>query len=249
MQQEYEGLASIYDYLVAEISYEDWFAYLQEILAKLDCTPSIVADLACGTGKTTIPFAELGISSYGIDISGEMLEIARQKVEDQDYDIKFLEQDMKKLDLPVQVELMVCYHDGLNYILSLTELYQVFKKVNENLLKGGYFIFDLNTVNRFAKADNEEVTIIDEGEKFLVWKTDYDSSQEIWTIDLTGFVEVEAGLYQRFEEIHKEKHYSEGEVLTALRKTGFKVIDYYEAFTWQKPDYNSPRIFYIAQKV
>jgi len=248
-QKEYQELATIYDYLVAEIDYDDWFKYIQKILDKIDFQPNKVADLACGTGKTTIPFAKLGIKSYGVDISKDMLEIADEKVKAFDMDITFLKQDMKELSLPEEVDLVVCYHDGMNYILSLGELSKVFSSVYNNLADGGYFIFDLNSVNRFQEAEEEEgVTIIDEEERFLAWQTDYDPLTDIWTIDLTGFIKGEDGLYQRFKEVHKEKHYSEGDVLMALRKAGFKVVDYYEAFTWQKPSYNSSRIMYIVEK-
>lgn len=249
IQKEYRELATIYDDLVAEIDYDGWFDYIMQILNKLDYQPKSVADLACGTGETTVPFANLGISSYGIDISKEMLKVAKKKTEESETNIKFLEQDMKKLDLPELVDLVVCYHDGMNYILSVTELRQVFAQVYENLVPGGYFIFDLNTVNRFQTANQEEdITVINEEERFLAWETDYDSATDIWTINLTGFIKVEDGLYHRFEETHREKHYSEGEVLTTLRKTGFKVDNYYEAFTWQRPSYDSARIFYIAKK-
>jgi ubiquinone/menaquinone biosynthesis C-methylase UbiE len=251
-QKEYRELASLYDYLVAEIDYEGWFDYMQEILNRLDYKPQSVADLACGTGETTIPFARQGLTTYGVDISKEMLEIAEKKLEkvgSDDLDIKYLEQDMKELDLPESVDLVVCYHDGMNYILSLTALHRVFSRVYENLNNGGYFIFDINTINRFREAAKErEITVIDEEEKFLAWKTDYEEKTDIWTIELTGFIKVKEDLYRRFEEVHREKDYSEGEVLATLRESGFKVSDYYEAFSWQKPDYNSSRIMYIAKK-
>lgn len=251
-QKEYKDLATIYDYLVAEIDYDEWFNYIMEILQKLNYHPDSVADLACGTGETTIPFAKRGIGSYGIDISEEMLEIAEEKRENTENiegKINFLQQDMKELNLPELVDLVVCYHDGMNYILSLPALRQVFERVYDNLVQGGYFIFDLNTVARFQIAEQEEgITIIDEEERFLAWQTDYDDAADIWRIDLTGFIEVEPGLYRRFQETHREKHYSEGEVIDALRKTGFDIHGYYENFTWQQPDHNSSRIVYVVQK-
>ncbi|SJZ38415.1 class I SAM-dependent DNA methyltransferase [Selenihalanaerobacter shriftii] len=249
-QKEYKDLASIYDYLVATIDYDDWFKYIQKILNRINYTPNSVADLACGTGETTIPFAKQGISSYGIDISKKMLEVADIKAKNNDLDITYLEQDMKELDLPEVVDLIVSYHDGMNYILSISDLHQVFNRAYKNLVNDGYFIFDLNSVNRFQGVEDEEgITIIDEDKRFLAWQTDYDQLLDIWTIDLTGFIEVEEGLYRRFKESHREKYYSEGEVLSTLQKVGFKVEDYYEAFTWQKPGHNSSRIMYIAKKV
>jgi ubiquinone/menaquinone biosynthesis C-methylase UbiE/uncharacterized protein YbaR (Trm112 family) len=42
----------------------------------------VVLDLGCGTGRQSIPFAERGIRSIGIDISGEMLKLAKKKIAD-----------------------------------------------------------------------------------------------------------------------------------------------------------------------
>ncbi len=39
----------------------------------------LVLDLGCGTGRQSIPFAEHGLTSCAIDISEEMLQLARQK--------------------------------------------------------------------------------------------------------------------------------------------------------------------------
>lgn len=39
-----------------------------------------VLELGCGTGRILIPMAKAGITITGLDISGEMLKIARDKV-------------------------------------------------------------------------------------------------------------------------------------------------------------------------
>jgi ubiquinone/menaquinone biosynthesis C-methylase UbiE len=45
----------------------------------LPARPSLVADLACGTGTMTVLMAELGHEVSGIDLSGEMVARARAK--------------------------------------------------------------------------------------------------------------------------------------------------------------------------
>lgn len=56
-----------------------------------------VLDVGCGTGNFSIKLAEKGCKVVGIDISEEMLEIARQKVIDTGYDIEFYNMDVYKL--------------------------------------------------------------------------------------------------------------------------------------------------------
>lgn len=44
--------------------------------------PKTVAELGCGTGSLTIPLAEAGYHMTGIDLSSDMLAVARQKMEE-----------------------------------------------------------------------------------------------------------------------------------------------------------------------
>jgi len=41
---------------------------------------SPILELACGTGRLTIPIAEAGFEIYGLDLSANMLAICRTKV-------------------------------------------------------------------------------------------------------------------------------------------------------------------------
>ena len=50
-----------------------------------DVNPDLVCDLACGTGNITIPLAKRGYDMTGVDISEDMLNIAREKPTDLTY--------------------------------------------------------------------------------------------------------------------------------------------------------------------
>jgi len=56
-----------------------------------------VLDIGCGTGNFSIKLAGMGCRVTGIDISDEMLEIARKKVKEQNLDIRFFNMDTYKL--------------------------------------------------------------------------------------------------------------------------------------------------------
>lgn len=60
-----------------------------------DVNPDLVCDLACGTGNITIPLAKRGYDMTGVDISEDMLNIAREKADG--LDILFLHQSMTDL--------------------------------------------------------------------------------------------------------------------------------------------------------
>ena len=78
-----------------------------------------IPDLACGTGNSTLPWAGRGYTASGVDISNEMLVLARRKAREKNLEISFYRQDLRQLDLPFQADVAVLYQDGLNFCLLM----------------------------------------------------------------------------------------------------------------------------------
>ena len=243
---QYNKLADIYDHLVAGIDYEEWADYIEEILKKFSLQTRYVADLACGTGNTTLPLAARGYEVYGVDIAPAMLAKASRKAEEQGLRPHFLEQDMRQLSLPRPIDLITCYHDGLNYIVDPADLRQVFRRVHDSLRPGGLFIFDLNAVEKLSGGGGE-TTFVEDDNMSLIWETAYDKQTDVWEIKLTGFIR-KGELYDKFIEVHKEKAYKNSEALTFLNEAGFEVLDIYHGFSFDPPMPASRRLFYVAQR-
>lgn len=243
---QYAKLAEIYDYLVAGIDYEEWADYMEEILHRFSSPTKYVADLACGTGNTTLPLAKRGYEVYGVDLAPAMLAKAEDKAKTMGLSPHFLEQDMRSLSLPKAMDLITCYHDGLNYIIDPNDLRTVFKKVYESLRPGGLFIFDLNAVEKLSNAGGD-TTFVDDQDISLIWETGYDQANDVWEITLTGFIK-KGELYDKFVEVHKERAYRKEEALAFLEQTGFEVLDIFHGFSFEPPKPNSRRLFYVARK-
>jgi len=243
---QYGKLADIYDYLVGSVDYNEWLDYIEAIVRKYGYKVSTVADLACGTGNTTLPFAQRGYRVTGVDLSGEMLGIAREKAKEQGLSAEFLEQNMCELSLPEPVDLVTCYHDGLNYIVEPADLARVFRGVNGNLKPGGMFIFDLVNVHKLNRIHGG-TTFVDEENMSLIWETFYYQDRDVWEIQLTGFIK-KGDLYEKFREIHQEKGYTTEEVIGMLEAAGLELLDIYEAYCFEKATEKTYRKFYVVRK-
>ena len=89
--------------------YDDWYddkkgAFVEEVesrlaLDMLQVQPGMrVLDVGCGTGKFSLRLAQAGCQVTGVDVSEEMLDIARKKIADLDVDIRFLFMDAEDLE-------------------------------------------------------------------------------------------------------------------------------------------------------
>ena len=79
MEQCYGRFAEIYDSLTFDVGYREMADFLEQIFQKNGQRPSLVLDLACGTGSLTGELASRGYDMIGIDASEEMLMAARGK--------------------------------------------------------------------------------------------------------------------------------------------------------------------------
>ena len=140
---DFGPIADVYDQLVAWAPYGQWVRALVGRLERHGLRKGArVLDAACGTGLSTIPWAEEGFRVVGADRSELMLERARRKAEIRRLAIQFVRQDLLHLNLPTSFDAAVCMHSGLDYILELDELAKAFRSLRAQLKGGGLLAFD-----------------------------------------------------------------------------------------------------------
>jgi len=76
-----------------------------------------------------------------VDRSEAMLHVARRK----SARVRWVRQDLERLRLDVQADVVTCHFDALNHVLEADGLRRVFANVARILRPGGLFQFDLNT--------------------------------------------------------------------------------------------------------
>ena len=244
----YDQLALFYDRLMQGIDYAAWVSYIEEIISRHGGGVGIVADLACGTGNSSFPWADRGYRTYGIDLSAEMLEIARAKAAVRGLGISFLKQDLCRLQLETPVDLAVCFQDGFNYIVEIEDLRRAFQAVYQNLVPRGFFIFDLNYLPRLVPPDQSPHLVKEDGFT-LCWCAEYKEEERLWEIEVRGAIEDGNANRHEYLERHQERIYEPHEIRSLLAAQGFTFLNSFQAFTFEQPHDRTPRIVYVAQKV
>jgi ubiquinone/menaquinone biosynthesis C-methylase UbiE len=147
------------DPLQYDREYGGYDADVRFILGHLPPAGSAVIDLACGTGRITLPLAEVGYEVTGVDLHEGMLERAREKAAEQGLPVRFLQQDCRSLDLSVSSPLIVMAGNSFQHFLTNEDQDRMMESVRRHLEPGGRFIFDTrNPVpSELAVPDRYEV--------------------------------------------------------------------------------------------
>lgn len=157
----YQQIAHLYDWPGALEFAEKIREKDLTLLDKLGVKPgSNILDLACGTGTLSIALAKAGYQVIGIDLAAAMLEEAKRKQQEagEALNIRWQEGDMRYFLLDEPVDAVLCHYDSLNHLSNETELRGTFMQVAQALKSGGFFLFDLNTLENYQTFWNGKDT-------------------------------------------------------------------------------------------
>ncbi len=246
--EAYSGFASVYDLFMEDVDYDSWIEYIKKIWEMHGLKPELVTDLGCGTGTVSVKLAKEGYDVIGIDSSVEMLDIASEKASEAGLDILFLNQEIPEFELYGTVDSIICLMDTMNYITDEADFISALKWANNYLNFGGLFIFDVNTEYKFKNILGSNTFSEVKDEAAYIWENTYDEAEKINEYYVNFFVKNESGSYDRIEECHYERAYSRDEIEKYIEMSGLKLLDVFDAYTFDPPKENSSRLFFVAEK-
>jgi ubiquinone/menaquinone biosynthesis C-methylase UbiE len=244
----YNRFAYVYDRMGSDRFSIKMFDYTLRLLMKLRFRPHSILDLACGTGTAAVLWAKNGDRVHGIDRSDQMLEMARTKAQEHHVAVDFSKQTMTSFALPEQVDLVTCYFDSLNYLLTLADVTACFKCVRRVMNDNAYFIFDVNTPEAMKVIWGSEVYADEIDDVAWIWKNCYFPGGNRAEVKATFFVRRENNTWERFEETHAERGYTTTEIRKLLKAAGLRPAKIYDCLTFSKPARKSMRLAVVAVK-
>ena len=213
----YSTLGNWFEYLNKDCDYASWSQYLIKRLAKFNAGPSGV-DIGCGNGYFTRALYKAGYDVRGIDISPQMLNVAKRRAAEEGVPCEFLLGDITKLKLTGKVHFAVAINDCLNYVPP-SKLKSAFAKVYSCLNRGGLFHFDISSEYKIRHILADNMFGEDGDDISYMW---FNTPEEDGvTMELTFFVRGSDGRYDRYEETHRQYAHSEEAVISALKEVGF----------------------------
>lgn len=139
-EQLYKNFARYYDKIYKGMDYEGEVEFIKWAVHKHQpSSNNLLMDVACGTGTHAQKLTD-NFKITGVDLSSQMLEIAREKVPN----VNFIQGDMKNLNIGSKFDVITCIFSAIHYNRNLKELGDTIQNFYEHLNPGGILIFDLS---------------------------------------------------------------------------------------------------------
>lgn len=230
---------------------ESMAKYLPRILRKFRIEPKALLDLACGDGRFAVIMAKKGMRVVGVDSSAHMLRYARNRAQKEKVKVVFYHQRMQTLSMRNKFDLVTCWYDSLNYLLTDTDLSRTFKNVSSVLNENGLFIFDMNTLYGLSHIWRRRSLCIQQntGDAFEVHHSyRFDKRNQSAFLDITGFCRYRK-LWARIKETHQERGYTLRKIRMCFCKAKLKELACWgDIRRMSKLKRTSGRVWFVVQK-
>jgi ubiquinone/menaquinone biosynthesis C-methylase UbiE len=209
-----------------------------------------ILELACGTGRITIPLAKEGLSITGLDLLQTMLKEAKRKAKEFNLEIEWIEADMTDFNLKKKFNLILMPGCAFNWFLELEWAEKCLSSIKEHLNPNGVFIFDAFNPNlNILTRDPSEVYLNAKyqdpdgnGEIIVNESVNYDEATQINEITLR---------YSIVDKLINNKLrlriFFPQELDAILKYNNFKIINKYGDFDQTKFNSESRRQIFICQ--
>ncbi len=244
----YSNFAAFYDKLQSDVDYALRAQNLINLFIKYDRLPTLLLDMACGTGGFSWQFLQKGIDVIGVDPSYEMLSIAMDKLSGDNSPL-LLCQKAADLDLYGTVDGAVCCLDSINHITDEKELLKSFKRISLFLEKGRLFIFDVNTLYKHKEILSGNTFEAKADDVLCVWNNSECDENGVVEITLEFYKTADNGNEYLCSEQFSERAYSNENLSKMLKKAKLEVLAVLDENGQNKPSETEQRIIYVTRKI
>ena len=224
--------SNYYDF-VNERSFGDFLKQLTsntlEVVERLLPEESSIIDFGAGTGRLSVPLAEMGYKVTAVEPSSGMLEILQQKCKTLDVSVTQVETILQDFTGDERVNLGIAVFTVLGYITTEEELDRAFKVLSDSIVTDGHMLLDVAS-RRLFSSSHIQVEGLDRDVKVVPVSTD----QYLYT-------EVCSGTYNMRDFAYKDVFticYWEPEyIIQEMQKNGFTLIEKPSEFYYSGAQY------------
>lgn len=243
----YDRFATLYDETTGRRGLSLYGPFYERLIAGAGLGPGRALDVACGTGLWAGRLAALGFRVTALDRSAAMLDRARRRC--QGLEVTLLRADMREICLVAGFELVTCAYDSLNYLRTDRELREALAGMARALGPSGLAIFDTNTTAGLGRAWGTQTIVRRARRATAIWTTRWDGRSRTNTLTMEIFLRRSgsSGLFERVEEVHRERALDPEPVRRASLEAGFASVEALDIETGGEATARTAKAVFVAK--
>lgn len=254
----FNNYAYYYDLLYKDKDYFKEAAQIDGII-KTYCVlkdGNAILNMGCGTGKHDFELNKLGYRTTGVDLSSDMIKLAKQDregmVADKKHECEFELADIREYSPHRKYDIVTSLFHVLSYQNKNDDILRVFETANKALCSKGLFIFDcwygpgvltdLPSV-RVKKVENEESIVIRCSSPIM-----YAEDNRVEVCYDMFVIDKETKISEEIKEVHSMRYFFKPEIELMLNLNGFELVACLDCRTLKFTDYTSWTAYFVAMK-
>ena len=220
--KSFEYLAKYYDLIYKDKEYKREVNFIEDTFEN-SYKPKKILEIGCGTGNYTRILLERGYEITAVDISENMLKIAKEKCA-----CNFISGNIRDISINDKFDACIAMFAVMGYITENSDIVKVLNNIRKHLKPNGLFVFDvwnglavLRTLPecRIKEAENDEVKIL------RIAIPNLRSFNHICEVNYKLIVlNKENMAFNEVNETHVVRFYFPQEIKHYLEKAGFAVL-------------------------
>jgi len=224
------NLARYYDALHRTRDYARETEFVSVVFQKFGgSATSRTLELFCGTGGHSIFAARHGLDVVGLDISPDMLDIARRKASMEALSVDFKLGDCRALPFDQEFDLVFGFGQSLHYLVTYKEIACLLTGAHAALTPGGICVFDvINGWKMLDRYEAQHYVAVEDGTKILrLAKAEPNRARRVAVSEMTWIIRLPDGRLDLEHTTEEYRIFFADELAFLLEVCGFEPLGVY----------------------
>ena len=245
-----------YDVLYQDKDYVGEADYVQSMIERFAPHANELLELGCGTARHACLLAAAGYNVHGIERSEEMLNVARQRIDQKSDDrhglVSVQQGDVTGVQLNRLFDCVISLFLVVSYQTTDADALSIFQTAHEHLRPGGIFLFDLwygpavmhqQPERRVKEMQGDGLEVSRIAEPTMI--PDRNIVEVNYTVDVR---EIQTGKSDRLFEKHVMRYFFESEIATLAQQAGLQIEHAEQWLDGAEPSTSTWGVAFVARK-
>ncbi len=257
MAERFDHYSRYYDLLYQDKDYEGETEYVRELLRRFQPGAKSILELGSGTGRHAELLVTGGLQVTGVELSSQMLEIARQRARQDEGNgspSKFSvhQGDARSFRIDQQFDAVISLFHVASYQVTNADVFKMFQTASHHLVPGGSFVFDVwygpavltqRPTMRTKRLEDEFFRVLRIAEPTM------DTHANRVDVQYTMIVSDKAsGVVEQFTECHPMRYYFALELDLIAQQAGLEIVHSEEWMSGNPPTGQTWSVAFVARK-